>query len=154
MTMINEKPLLPTENDDYMVREILGEQDEGVKKLGLLRILAYEKKWVSSRHLSEISGVLEDVRKTGRLRSVLFYARRLGLIDTKMIEKNFAIYKISEKGMEELLAANEILDEYGWGYHPDSVEAEVDPDATDESLPAEEPKQEVERTEELGNEEI
>lgn len=148
------KPLLPTSEDDLMVREILGEQDESLKKLGLLRLLAHESRWVSSRHIAEIVGVFDDVRKTGRLRSVLFYARRLGLIDTKMIEKNFAIYKISQAGMDELLAANEILDEYGWGYHPDSVESEVAHPATDESLPAEETKPEVERTEDVGNEEI
>lgn len=121
-----ERSVLPTSEDDLMVQEILGCYGEGVKQTGLLRLLAHETQWLGSTQLARRAGVDQDIRKLGRFRSVLSYAKNLGLVDEKSVNRNYHIYKLSERGYEQLIEANDVLDEFGWGWHP----AKGDPHAS------------------------
>ncbi len=107
--------ILPIEQDHPIVREAFGTFGGRIKRLGLLRLMALEGKRMGSTQICEAAGIADDIKKTARLRNVLYNCKREGLIEETKIAYNYHIYRISPLGIDALAHINDILAEYGWG---------------------------------------
>lgn len=116
--------ILPIEQDHPIVREAFGTFGGRIKRLGLLRLMALEGHRMGSTQICEAAGIADDIKKTARLRNVLYNCKREGLIEETKIAYNYHIYRISPLGIDALAHINDILAEYGWGLPQEILAAE------------------------------
>ncbi len=138
--------ILPTEQDHPIVREAFGVGGGRIKRLGLLRLMAMEGKRMGSTQICEVAGIADDIKKTARLRNILYNCKREGLIEETKIAYNYHIYRISPAGLEALVSVNDILSEYGWGLPQEILAAEKAAPEPQTATQTEEKETEVDAT--------